>query len=272
MYSQITTNMFEKYKNYKKAYNYTGKHRQSSTEDTFPDLHRPLDTSERVDLAPSPGIAFKEIITDADSDPAQTIKNIDLALKHFSADEFTDEEKALLSHIVIESSEEIIHKSVQDLSANDFTDPIVLGSAVDVLHELEGDADDTEPILEGIITVVQNISDASKNADHIAKLNPEEADAFLKSIQEFEHLPPDHHEKLLELFDDSLRRITETRLAYHELQRDHIKKKPQPIEDIRRSVDRYHDRKMRRRRAVGAAAGNLDATAAQPVIHDKNAA
>jgi hypothetical protein len=239
---------------------------------TIPDLHRPLSTSERIDLAPSPSIALQEVVADKSHDPAQTIKNIDLALQHFDADDFSEDEKALLADIIVESSEEIIHRSAKELPANDFADPIALGTAIDALHELEADSNETEPILEGIVTVVENISDATKNADHIAKLSPEEADAFLKSIQEFEHLPPNHHEKLVALFDDGLRRITETRLAYHELRRDHIKKKPQPLEDIRRSVDRYHDKKLRRQRAMATAASNLDATGALPVVDEKNIA
>lgn len=277
--------MFEKYKN-------TGKHRKGTEglvdadeviEKASVPIHgsisdRPLvTTDERIDLATSPSIAFQEVITDTDSDPLQTIRNVDLALKHFNADDFTDHEKAVLTDIVVKSSEEILHKTAgeEDLPANDFTDPIVLGSAVDVLHELHADASDTGPILEGIVTVVENISDPTKNADHAIKLNPEEAQAFVATVREFEHMPTGHHTKLLELLDDSLRRIEETRIAYHELQYDHIKikKKPQPLKDIRRSVDRYHDKQMlRQRRALGSTAGKLVTSGARSVARKKHVA
>lgn len=239
---------------------------------SIPTLHRPLTIDERVDTAPNPDIAFREILSDTSGDPDRIIKNIDLALKHFGADQFTDNEKALLSNIIIKNSEEIIHKSEKDLPAYDFTDPIILGSAVDILRELEADAADvdTEPILEGIVTIVKNISDASKNADHVAKLTTEEASALIEAINEFKRIPTRHHEKIIDLFDDKLRRITETKITFHELKYDHTKKKPLSLEDIRHSVDTYHDRKLlRRRRAIGVAAGNLVNTAAQPIVREK---
>lgn len=271
--------MLEKYK-------YTGKHREGNeslvpahqiiegahfAEDAkLPD--RPLSKTERIDSALSPSIAFNEVIADTNADPAQTIRNIDLALKNFDADAFSDEEKAVLSEIVVESSEEIINKSAKGLPANDFTDPILLGSAIDALYELEGDTEDTGPILQGIVTVVENISDASKNADQVVKLTPDEAAAFLKSVKDFEHLPDGHQEKLIVLLDDNLRRVTEANIAYHELRGENTDKKPLPLEKIRTSVDKYHDQQLRRRRAMAKSAGNLGATPAHPFARKRNVA
>lgn len=236
--------------------------------DTIPDLQRPMSTGERIDHAPSPSIAFKEVIADTDSDPVHTIKNIDLALKHFDADEFSPEEKIILTEKVVESSDEILHKSTID-----FTDPIALSSAIDALHELDTDIENTGPILTGIITLVDKISQTEEKT---VKLTPEEATAFKKAVSEFKGLPDHHTERMTDLLNDYLSRIGEANVAYHELKRDSVPKDELPLETIKERVNEFHDRRLNRKRrrqhAMATAASNLDATGAVPVVDEKNIA
>lgn len=210
--------MFEKHK-------YTGKHRQSdknltpayeviekasyySEADTQPIDTRPLTSTESIQQANTASEAFQEVIAVKDSDAEQSIKNIDLAVKSFGAESFSESEKEALSEIIIEKSDEIINKSNPD-----FTDPFTLGFAVDTLNELDSDTSDTatQPILNAIVTVAESLTEIRNKNTVTVSLNPEEAAAITNSVTEFRHLPDSDDNQLMTLIDQHLRDVSADR-------------------------------------------------------------